>query len=283
MEIGVLLAVGTAFASVVGFLYKQRGAVEAPPIEWRRPVRSSLVLFRAPAYSLGIAIATASWGLHVAALSLAPISLVQTVIAGGLVLLTVTADRLFGIPVSRREWIGVALTAVGLALLAATLGGAHSAQSHYANSRLAAFVLVVFAAAVVCGLASNRMRRPGLALAVSAGLLWAGSDVSIKALSAHLGRGIAVLVDPLTLVIAFLSFAGLLVSAASLQKGPAVPVIAATSAAANVTTIASGPIIFGDALPHTTGGLALRLLAFVLVVVAATLTPGPLPPAPKPG
>ena len=57
-----------------------------------------------------------------AALALAPISLVQSVIAGGLVLLTVVADRLFGFAVTRREWIGVALTAAGLAFLAATLG-----------------------------------------------------------------------------------------------------------------------------------------------------------------
>ena len=65
-----------------------------------------------------------SWGFHVAALALAPISIVQTVIAGGLVLLRVVADRLFGFTVTRREWIGVALTAAGLAFLAATLEAA---------------------------------------------------------------------------------------------------------------------------------------------------------------
>ena len=64
-----------------------------------------------------------SWGLHVAALALAPISLVQSIIAGGLVLVTILADRLFGLHVSRREWIGVALMAAGLAFLAATLKG----------------------------------------------------------------------------------------------------------------------------------------------------------------
>ena len=48
----------------------------------------------------------------------------QTVIAGGLVLLTVVADRLFGLPVGRRAWVGVGLTACGLAVLAATLGDA---------------------------------------------------------------------------------------------------------------------------------------------------------------
>src|ERR1044072_5273965 len=111
VQIGLLLALATAFASVLGFLYKHRGAVESPDVEMRRPIRTSLALFRSPAYTLGIVIAMAGWGLHVGALSLAPISLVQSVIAGGLVLLTVTADRLFGFRVSRRGWVGGALTA----------------------------------------------------------------------------------------------------------------------------------------------------------------------------
>src|SRR5215217_7380639 len=120
VQLGLLLALATAFTSIVGFLYKHRGAVESPPVEARRPIRTSLALFRSPWYVLGIVVAMGSWGLHVAALSLAPISLVQSVIAGGLVLLTVVADRLFGFSVSRREWVGVALAALGLAILAAT-------------------------------------------------------------------------------------------------------------------------------------------------------------------
>src|SRR5918912_4108677 len=95
VQLGLALAIATAFTSVVGFLYKHRGAVESPAVELRRPVRSSLALFQSRWYTLGIVVATASWGLHVAALALAPISLVQSVIAGGLVLLTVVADRIF--------------------------------------------------------------------------------------------------------------------------------------------------------------------------------------------
>src|SRR5947209_6161694 len=132
VQLGLLLALLTAAGSVAGFLYKFRGAREAPAVELSHPWRSTVQLFRSPVYTLGIAVALGSWGLHVGALALAPISLVQTVIAGGLVLLTVVADRLFGIPVSRREWIGVGLTALGLAFLAATLGGdAGSAHSRY--------------------------------------------------------------------------------------------------------------------------------------------------------
>ena len=278
VQAGLLLAVATAFASIVGFLYKHRGAVESPPVEWKRPVWSTFMLFRSRAYVLGILIAIGGWLLHVGALALAPISLVQTIIAGGLVLLTVAADKLFGLTVTRREWIGVALTAAGLAFLAATIeGAADDAHSDYDTATLLLFVGGCTLLALLAVLVSRSVPRQGLALAAAAGLLWGGSDVSIKALSDHLGDdGVLVLLHPLALAILVLSLVGLLVSASSLQIGPAVPVIAATSVAANVSTIASGPIVFGDPLPESGLGIALRLLAFALVIFAAALTPGPV-------
>ena len=87
---------------------------------------------------------------------------------------------------------------------------------------------------------------------------------------------VSVLTNPLAAVIALLSAVGLTVSAKSLQDGKAVPVIAVTSAAANVVTIASGPIVFGEPLPDDPFALALRVIAFVLVIGAAALTPPPL-------
>ncbi len=96
-------------------------------------------------------------------------------------------------------------------------------------------------------------------------------------LSAELGDGAAtVLLHPLAATIATLSLVGLLVSARSLQLGRAVPVIAVTSAAANVWTIASGPVVFGEPLPDDPVALSLRLLAFVLVIAACALTPAPV-------
>ena len=277
VQLGLLLALATAFFSVLGFLYKHRGAVESPTVEMGRPVRSSLALFRSRWYTLGIVIATGSWALHVAALSLAPISLVQSVIAGGLVLLTVTADRLFAHRVTRREWIGVALAALGLAFLAATLEGAgRSAHSSYEVARLVPWVAGLATLALVVAATSGTSHRRGVVLGASAGLFWAASDTSIKALSGQLGDGAAsVLLSPLAAVIALASFAGLVVSAKSLQIGKAVPVIAVTSVAANVFTIAAGPIVFGEPLPDTSLGLLMRLLAFALVISAAALTPAP--------
>jgi hypothetical protein len=278
VQLGLLLALATAFVSILGFLYKQRGAAAIETIAWRRPLRAVRALFSNRWFVIGIVVAMASWGLHVAALALAPISLVQSVIAGGLVLLTVMAERLFGIEVTRREWVGVGLCAAGLAFLAATVGDtAHDKHSHYDGATLAAYdALLVAASLALMALAHRSGDATGLALAVAAGLQWGASDVTIKALSDHLGAdGIGVIANPLALVILVLSLVGMVVSARSLQVGDAVPVIAATSAAANLATIVSGLVVFGEPLPAGAPAVALRFGAFALVVLAAFLTPAP--------
>lgn len=279
---------------MLGFLLKHRGAVRAPEVTFRRPIYSTFVLFRSGWYSLGVTVALGSWFFHVAALALAPISLVQSVIAGGLVLLTIFADRIFGLSVSRREWFGVAMAAAGLAILAATMdGAADHAHSDYEAGTIATYIgcallagtgLAFWGVRREGGLHSNATsrRHAGLALGCSAGLMWAGSDIAIKGASASLSDGLGLLAQPLIWVIIVASLVGLLISARSLQLGDPVPVITITSITANSVTIASGPVVFGDPLPTDPAGLVLRLAAFAMVVVAAGLTP-PRAPEPAPG
>ena len=88
-------------------------------------------LFASRWFAIGMAVALGAWLLHVAAMALAPLSVVQAVLSTGVVILAVLAERLFGFEVGRRQWIGVAMTAVGLILLVITLpahSGAHSAS-----------------------------------------------------------------------------------------------------------------------------------------------------------
>jgi hypothetical protein len=173
----------------------------------------------------------------------------------------------------------VALTAAGLAFLAGSLGDvADSAYAAFDRGSLYAYVgLATLAAIVLCFSVVGDTPRAGPVLAVAAGLLWGASDVTIKAASGDLADdGLLVLLTPEALVITVLSLVGLVVSARSLQIGPAVPVIAITNAAGNVCTIASGPIIFGEPVPGDPLGVAVRILAFTLVIAAAALTPGPV-------
>src|SRR4051812_4421221 len=277
VQLGLVLALATSVASLLGFLLKHRGAIESPDVDWRRPVSSSLRLFRSRTYAIGMGVAMLSWGLHVGALSLAPISLVQTVIAGGLVLLTVLANSLFGQEVTQREWIGVGMTAFGLAFLAATVGNTgDEAHADFDPTTLIVFITTLTLLGTAAAVAGWRTKAGASLVALSAGLLWAASDTCIKALSGTIDdRGIAVMWHPLAPTIMLLSLYGLLVSTRSLQRGRAVPVIAITSAAANVVTIAAGPIVFGEPMPSGALGVTVRLLAFALVVAAAALTPPP--------
>jgi multidrug transporter EmrE-like cation transporter len=278
VQLGLLLALGCSVVASVGFLLKQKGAVGAPPVQWRKPWASTVALFSNRWWTLGIIVAMAAWGLHVAALALAPISLVQSVIAGGLALLTVIADRVFNHDVSRREWIGVAVTAAGLALLAATLGDTgDSAHGDWEPIGLTLYCgTLTIASFAAVGAVRHDPPHAGPVIGLAAGLLWGASDVAIKALSARLpDLGGLVLLHPLALVILLLSLTGLVVSARSLQLGPAVAVIAITSAAGNVVTIAAGPIVFGEPLPDGPVELTMRIVAFALVCAAAALTPGP--------
>ena len=114
MIVGLILALGSALGTNVAFLFKHRGAVLAPPIRVRHPLRSAADLFSSRWFAIGWLVAIFAWGLHVGALALAPLSIVQAVLSGGLVFLAVLAERFFGFDLGRRQWVGVIITAAGL-------------------------------------------------------------------------------------------------------------------------------------------------------------------------
>src|SRR5512132_1109036 len=100
---GLVLAGLSALVSQVGFLLRHRGAVHAPDVNVRKPLRSAAGLFRSRWWTVGYAVAVVAYGLHVGALTLAALSLVQAVLAGGVVLLAVIAERFFGFDLTRRQ------------------------------------------------------------------------------------------------------------------------------------------------------------------------------------
>ncbi len=277
MLVGLLLAVASAFATSAAFLFKQRGAVAAPGVDGRHPVRSAVGLFRSKWWTVGWLVALGAWLLHVGALSLAPLSIVQAVLSGGLVFLAVLAERFFGFHLGRRQWIGLTITAAGLVVVGIT-----SHEPHGGRSSLAALICVeggvlVAGALLVLGSVKldNTHRNEGIMLAVAAGALFGVSDVAVKYLTRAANGGVLALVNPwlaaalLAMVIAFYA------SARSLQLGPGLEVIALTSVAANVVAISGGILIFHDPIGHGPTQIVGRLVAFCLVIVGAGLMPAP--------
>ena len=278
LNLGILLALGCAIATQLGFLYKHRGANEAPCVDIRHPLRSGASLFRSKWFALGMAIALFAWLLHVVALALAPLSVVQAVLSTGVVMLAVLAERIFGFEVGPRQWAGVAMTATGLVLLIVTLPGAEGAHSAYSLAGMISFEAGMLAIGFLL-ISGPSLGAPdhhhGVMLGAAAGTLFGVSDVAIKALTG-LGGVAEVLVSPWLMVALLASIIAFYASARGMQEGAAVPVIAATSTAANVSCILGGIVVFGDPMPTDTLGIVLQGFAFALVVIAALVTPPPV-------
>jgi drug/metabolite transporter (DMT)-like permease len=273
LTVGIVVALLCAVVTQLGFLCKHRGANHAPDVDMRRPLQSAGALFRSRWFAFGMAVAGGAFALHVVALSAAPLSLVQAVLSTGVVILAVLGNRIFGCRVTPRQWVGAGLTAAGLLLLVATLPASDSGAG-FALPALIAFEAGMLALGTLL-IAAPRLGAPshhhGAVLGASAGTLMGVSDVAIKALTGESGLW-AVLASPWLPIAVLAGALAFLASARGFQQGEAIPVIACTSTAANVTCIAGGIVVFGDALA---GGVLLfvQIAAFALVAVASLVTP----------
>jgi drug/metabolite transporter (DMT)-like permease len=281
LYLGILLALACAFVANLGFFYKYRGANSVGKVDVRHPLRSGRALFASKWFAIGMLVAAGSWALHVAALALAPMSVVQVALAGGVVLIAVMADRMFGFQVGPRQWLGLWLTAAGLVLLGMTLPTMHGAHSHFSEAAMISFEAGLFGIGGLL-IMGPRIGGPaehhGMMLGAAAGMLFGVSDVSIKALTGIVGAhgALGVLLSPWLAVALLASVVAFYASARGLQDGDAVPVIAVTGTAANIAGVAGGILVFGDPMPGSAVGIVFQSLAFVLVLVAAALMPAPM-------
>ena len=272
---GLVLALACAAGTNLGGLWKQRGATQTSDVDVRRPLQTAAALFRSKWFTIGWIVAALAWLLHVGALALAPLSLAQAVISGGLVLLGVIAERFFGFDLDRRQWIALILASVGMAVLAGT-GGSQPSNSKYTIAEIAAFegAALALGAAFVLSCRLGRLREhSGFLLGAAAGLMFGVSDVSIKAVTTG-SHGL--LGAPWGVIGLIAGVAAFYASARSFQVGEAVTVITATAATANVLGILGGIVVFGDPLGKDPAMVAARVTAFLLVVVAVGLIPAPM-------
>jgi hypothetical protein len=195
------------------------------------------------------------------------------VLAGGFVLLAVLAERYFGFSLGRRQWAGVTLVAVALAVLGVT------SHHHGGSAGYSLLALILFeSAAVSLGLVlilshgADRVRgHPGVLLGAAAGLGFGISDVAIKAVTGDVVAGV-----PWVAVALGAAVASFFASARSLQIGDGVAVIAVTSVAANMSSILAGVLVFGDPLGSDALEVSARTVSFAMVLTGAALIPAPV-------
>jgi len=241
--LGLVCALLSALGTNLAFLLKYKGAVAAPDVEMRHPLRSVVDLFRSKWWTIGWGVSVVAFALHVAALALAPLSIGQAVLAGGLVFLAVLAERFFGFKLGRRQWIGIVLVAASLSLLTVTGGGGEEgANAGYSLAGMIIFEAIAVGVGLLMVVSHLSDRIPvqrGVLLGIAAGLGFGIADVAIKALSGDLDNGLVGLLSPWSAII--------------------VPVA-----------------VFGDRLGDGPLVIGVRIASFVLVLLGAALIPAPV-------
>jgi len=284
LQVGLALAVVAALLGNLASLLKHRGCQGTEPVRIRRPLRSARRLAASPWFAAGWVLAACAWLVHVAALSMAPISLVQAVLAGGAVTLAVMAQRFFGDPVERRQWMALVLGGAGLAMLVLTVPRFSGSHSGFSLAAILGFEggLALIAAGLVSSHRSERFERhSNVLLAAIAGILFALAGIAIKGLTGASGVSIAVLAPWAGLIL----LAGILAqytAAAALQRGGAIETIGLMGLVANAAQIVGGVLVFGDPISTHPLGLVLQGSAFAMVCASALLIPARRPPAPVP-
>lgn len=266
--LGVAAALGCAAASTFAALLKYRGAQEVPKLELSSPTESIKSLLKNRFFLLGILLGSLGGACNAAALALAPLTLVKPITAGSLVLLGVAASVMLKVKVTGKQRLGLLLVAVGLAGIVLTADG-------HSTSGSAQGVLLFEAAALICGMllvGVARMRGCAFTMAVAAGVLGGSADALIKHLP-HSALGLAI---PSGVMLLGLGVAGMLLAARALQLGEALPTIATLAVAGNLTSIASGFVVFGERLPSGALEIAVQAVALVMVLSALALVPQPL-------
>jgi hypothetical protein len=252
---GLALALLSAFALNWGWL-EQHGATQAlPALSGRRPLRSLRLLFGDRTWLVGFVVGLAGWAFYVAALALAPLSLVQATSAGGIGILAALAQRRG----HAAQWPAVGVAVVGLALLAVSLAGGTPTGTTVSPAALVAWLS---ASALLAGLFGAR--GSGAALGLAAGALYAAGDVATKA-AVHGGVWLAVI--PVVLAAHGAAFVALQLG---FQRGTPLATAGTSTLLTNALPIAAGVVLFHERLPGGVLG-AMRVVAFASVVVAAAM------------
>jgi hypothetical protein len=264
--IGLSLALAGSVALNASYLIQHAGSAGAPTIVFRHPVRTLGSLLRSRLWLAGGVLGLTGWAISIAALTQAPLSLVQAFLIGGIALLAPVAVRFLGHPLTPRERTGITLVMVALLVLL-TGRGAVGVHSHFHNRALGIYLSASVAAGA--GLLLVKHRRTQM-LAAAGGVLYGVADVAIKALTGL--HGIAAVASSPWLIVAIATSVGAFFCfQRALQSGKPMPVIALMTAGNNIVSIIGGLAVFGDPLGHRPAMAVMHVAAFALIVFAAWL------------
>jgi hypothetical protein len=270
--VALVLALASTTLTNIAYLRQHDAAAALPTLSLRRPLHSAQALLTDRTWLGGFALESAGFALYVVALALAPLTLVQSIAAGGIGILALVSARIGRVQLGRLELIGVFVSMLGLLALAVSLAGGSGEGSGGSTGGILLWLGVTAGAAVVALVLGRRFSGLGVAEGIAGGLFFAIGDISIKVATQGGARAGFALGGILgySLGTAFLQL--------GYQKRGALTVAGLATLLTNAVPIAAGTVVLGEPVPSGALG-ALRILAFAAVTVGAILLARPSPPA----
>jgi hypothetical protein len=266
--VALVLALASTTLTNIAYLLEHDAAAALPTLSLRRPLHSAQALLTDRSWLLGFALESAGFALYVAALALAPLSLVQSVAAGGIGILAFVSARMSDRQLGRTELAGVWISMLGLLALAVSLLGGSDEGTGGTTGEILLWLGATAAAAGVALLLGRRFGWSGVAYGIAGGLLFSIGDISVKvATQGGVRTAFAVgVVIGYSLGTFFLQL--------GYQKTRALTVAGIATLLTNALPIAAGSVVLGEPVPSGALG-ALRILAFAAVTAGAILLARP--------
>jgi len=266
--IALVLALAATTLTNVAYLREHDAAAALPALSLRRPLHSVQALLTDRSWLIGFALESGGFTLYVAALALAPLTLVQSVSAGGIGILAFVSARMRRRRLGRHELAGVLVSMLGLLALAVSLVGGSGEGSGGSTSKILLWLLATAGAAAVALALGRRFGALAVAEGVAGGLFFSIGDISVKVATqggARTAFAIGVIVG-YSLGTVFLQF--------GYQKGGALTVAGLATLLTNALPIAAGTVVLGEPVPSGAYG-AIRIVAFAAVTLGAILLARP--------
>jgi hypothetical protein len=266
--IALLLALASTTLTNVAYLREHDAAMALPPLSLRRPLYSAVVLLTDRSWLLGFILESGGFSLYVVALALAPLTLVQSVAAGGIGILAFVSARVSRRRLGRHELAGVLVSMLGLLALAVSLAGGSGEGSGGSTFEILLWLAATAGAAVAALALGRRFGAMAVAEGIAGGLFFSIGDISVKVATqggARVAFGIGVIAGYL-LGTAFLQL--------GYQKGGALTVAGLATLLTNALPIAAGTVVLGEPVPSGAFG-GVRIAAFAAVTLGAILLARP--------
>jgi hypothetical protein len=267
LALGIICAIGASALYNTSIALQ---ALEARDVGEEHALRVSLIgrLIKNPRWLLATGIGLLGWPLEIAALLLAPLTVVQPCLACGLVLLLWLGVTRLGEKPGRREYGAVAAILVGVAALA---WAAPERTTGHAGAGPIAIALVLVTIPVVAPyLVRGRASAAGSLAVIAAGFGYAWTAIASKLLTDQLSAG-SILVAAIWLATAAASEGlALLSEMSALGRSPATRVAPVMFAIQVTVPVILAPLIFEESWSGTPGGGA-GIVAAVLLVLAGVV------------